>query len=111
MEGLKDKVVIITGAGHGIGRAYCIAFAEAGSRVVVADIDFPAAERVAGEIAQSGAESLALSVDVADEESTRQMASHTLERFRQIDVLLNNAAVFATIPINRGGIESISPAE
>ena len=50
IQGLKDKVVIVTGGGHGIGRAYCHGFAEAGAKVVVADIDAPAAEKVAGEV-------------------------------------------------------------
>ena len=45
IQGLKDKVVIVTGGGHGIGRAYCHGFAEAGAKVVVADIDAPAAEK------------------------------------------------------------------
>ena len=43
IEGLKDKVVIVTGGGHGIGRAYCLGFGGAGATVVVADIDEPAA--------------------------------------------------------------------
>jgi 2-hydroxycyclohexanecarboxyl-CoA dehydrogenase len=45
IQGLKDKVVIVTGGGHGIGRAYCHGFAEAGAKVIVADIDAAAAEK------------------------------------------------------------------
>ncbi|MGH7834642.1 MAG: SDR family NAD(P)-dependent oxidoreductase [Candidatus Binatia bacterium] len=112
VEGLKDKVVIVTGGGHGIGKAYCLAFAGCGARVVVADIDHPAAEKVAAEVNRSeGANALAVRVDVADEESTKQMAGAAVKRYGVIDVLVNNAAIFATIPINRGGIESIDPAE
>ncbi|HKA34512.1 MAG TPA: SDR family NAD(P)-dependent oxidoreductase, partial [Candidatus Binatia bacterium] len=112
IQGLKDKVVIVTGAGHGIGRAYSRAFADAGARVAVTDIDGPAAEKVAAEIAGK-AEGRAISarVDVADEQSTKQMAKAVLDRFGRIDVLVNNAAIFATIPMNRGGIETIDPAE
>ena len=47
IEGLKDKVVIVTGGGHGIGKAYCLGFGQSGSRVVVADIDKPAATKSA----------------------------------------------------------------
>ena len=47
IEGLKDKVAIVTGGGHGIGRAYSLGFGGAGARVVVADIDEPAAVKVA----------------------------------------------------------------
>ncbi|HEX9443985.1 MAG TPA: SDR family NAD(P)-dependent oxidoreductase [Candidatus Binatia bacterium] len=112
IEGLKDKVVIVTGGGHGIGKAYCKAFAAAGARAVPADIDGPAAGQVAAEISgktEGGA--LAVRVDVADEESTNRMAKTVLDRFGRIDVLVNNAAIFATIPMNRGGIETLDPAE
>jgi 3-oxoacyl-[acyl-carrier protein] reductase len=112
IDGLKDKVAIVTGGGHGIGRAYCHGFAEAGARVVVADIDAPAAEKVSAEvIKQFDGKALAVRVDVANEESTKEMAKKTLDQFGKIDILVNNAAIFATIPMNRGGIDTIDPAE
>ena len=52
IQGLKEKVVIVTGGGHGIGRAYCLGFGHAGSHVVVADIDKPAADQVCAEVMQ-----------------------------------------------------------
>ena len=64
IEGLKDKIVIVTGGGHGIGKAYCLGFGQSGSRVVVADIDKPAADKVSAAIAQTGAHALALHTDV-----------------------------------------------
>ncbi len=112
IEGLKDKVVIVTGGGHGIGKAYCLAFARAGSRVVVADIDGVAAETVSRQMnEESSGKSLAVQVDVSDEEPTKKMAAQALARFGRIDVLINNAAIFATIPMNRGRIETIAPEE
>jgi 3-oxoacyl-[acyl-carrier protein] reductase len=111
IEGLKEKVVIVTGGGHGIGRAYCLAFGKAGASVVPADIDSPAAQQVAALAGEAGSPSLGLRVDVSDEESTRRMAGAVLHRFGRIDVLVNNAAIFATIPMNRGGIETIEPEE
>ncbi|MFQ5683235.1 MAG: SDR family NAD(P)-dependent oxidoreductase [Candidatus Binatia bacterium] len=112
IEGLRDKVVIVTGGGHGIGKAYCLGFGRVGSRVVVADIDGPAAEEVASQVTrETRTESLGIKVDVADEDSTRQMAALAVERYSRIDVLVNNAAIFATVPMNRGGIESIDPEE
>ncbi len=112
IEGLKDKVVIVTGGGHGIGKAYCLGFGQSNSRVVVADIDKPAADQVSAEIKQQkGAQALALNTDVADEKSTKDMAAAVLQHFGRIDVLINNAAIFATIPMNRGRIETIDPAE
>ena len=104
--------MIVTGGGHGIGKAYCLGFAQAGSHVVVADIDKPAAEQVASQIAQqSTSESLAIPVDVSDEPATKAMAAQVIERFGRIDVLINNAAIFSTVPMNRGRIETIDPAE
>jgi 3-oxoacyl-[acyl-carrier protein] reductase len=112
IEGLKDKVVIVTGGGHGIGRAYCLGFGGAGARVVVADIDEPAAAKVAKEVnTQTDARSLSVKVDVANEASTQMMVKTILDQFGRIDILVNNAAIFATIPMNRGGIDTIDPAE
>jgi 3-oxoacyl-[acyl-carrier protein] reductase len=112
IDGLKDKVAIVTGGGHGIGRAYCLGFGGAGARVVVADIDEPASVKVAKEVnTQMDAQSLAVKVDVANEASTQLMVKTILEQFGRIDILVNNAAIFATIPMNRGGIDSIDPAE
>jgi 3-oxoacyl-[acyl-carrier protein] reductase len=112
IEGLKDKIVIVTGGGHGIGKAYCLGFGKAGSRVVVADIDRSAAERVAAQVtADSGTPAIAIHADVANEESTQKLASETAQRFGRVDVLINNAAIFATIPMNRGRIEEITPDE
>jgi len=108
IEGLKDKVVIVTGGAHGIGKAYCLGFANAGARVVIADIDKPGAEAAAREI---GAQALPIQVDVSNEDATKKMASQTLERFGRIDVLINNAAVFSVVPMNRGRIETIDPVE
>ena len=112
IEGLKDKVVIVTGGGHGIGRAYCLGFGGAGARVVVADIDEPAATKVAKEVnTQTDAKSLSVKVDVANEASTQSMVKTILDQYGRIDILVNNAAIFATIPMNRGGIDTIDPGE
>jgi 3-oxoacyl-[acyl-carrier protein] reductase len=112
IEGLKDKVVIVTGGGHGIGKAYSLGFGKAGSRVVVADIDKPAAEQVGAQIHKdTDSHAIAVAVDVADEKSTKEMAAAALQRVGRIDVLINNAAIFATIPMNRGRIEEITPDE
>ena len=112
IEGLKEKVIIVTGGGHGIGKAYCFGFARSGSRVVVADIDRPAAEQVTAQITkETGSEVLATHVDVADEKSTKDMVAAALERFARIDLLINNAAIFATVPMNRGRIETLTSDE
>jgi 3-oxoacyl-[acyl-carrier protein] reductase len=107
----EGKVAIVTGGGHGIGAAYCRGFAREGASVVVADIDGPAAEQVADELKSRGAQAVATKTDVASLDSAREMARKADESFGRIDVLVNNAAIFATIPINRGGFEEIDDDE
>jgi 3-oxoacyl-[acyl-carrier protein] reductase len=120
IEGLKDKVAIVTGGAHGIGKAYCLGFAKAGAHVVIADTDEAGAECAVGEISEAigiGAGAIldsplhAIPVDVSNEGATRNMASRARERFGRIDVLVNNAAVFSVVPMNRGRIETIDPEE
>jgi len=108
IDGLKGKVVIVTGGAHGIGKAYCYGFANAGAHVVIADIDILGAKGVAKEI---GARTLALHVDVSNEDATKRMAAQAFERFGRIDILINNAAIFSVVPMNRGRIETIDPDE
>jgi NAD(P)-dependent dehydrogenase (short-subunit alcohol dehydrogenase family) len=87
------RVAVVTGAASGIGRALVEALAEAGSAVVVADLDGPEAEAVAAGLRDKGAEALAVTVDVADPGSVEALAAATLERFGRVDVLCNNAGV------------------
>lgn len=108
---LAGRVVIVTGGAHGIGRTYCEGLAREGARVVVADVDGAAATAVADALCASGLEALAIGTDVSDEASAVAMAERTLERFGRIDVLVNNAAIFSTIPIRRVPIEEITLAE
>jgi short chain dehydrogenase len=100
-EVLDGRVAIVTGGGHGIGRAYCEGLAHNGAAVVVAAIDGDAAERTASEPRSGGVRALEVQTDVAKEASTLAMAQRALDAFGRIDVLVNNAAVFATMPISR----------
>ncbi|MEK9755302.1 MAG: glucose 1-dehydrogenase, partial [Rhodospirillaceae bacterium] len=86
---LKDKVVVVTGAGSGFGEGIAKRFAEEGAKVVVADINAAAAKRVAGEIPGS----LAVAADVADDASVATLAKATLDQFGRIDILVNNAGI------------------
>lgn len=97
LNDLTGKVVVITGAGQGIGRAYAARFAELGSLVVVADIDGQAAERTAQLVRASGREAVAVTVDVAVEDETRALAKAAVDAFGTVDVLINNAAIFASL--------------
>jgi len=84
-----DKVVIVTGAGHGIGRAVAERFALEGARVVVNDVDESRANDVAAAI--DGGETLAFAADVASKAQVDAMFDATVARFGTVDVLVNNA--------------------
>ena len=102
MEGnrfdVSDRVVIVTGAGQGIGRDYALAFAAAGAKPVLAEINGDNLRNVAAEIEAKGGKALAIETDVGSPGSVDAMVKTTLDTYGRVDVLINNAAVFATIP-------------
>lgn len=97
---LEDKVVIITGAGSGIGRETAILFAKEGAKVVVTDVDEKAAEGTVEEIVKMLAEdpdctgdAFFTKLDISDREGARQVAQETIDRYCKIDALINNAGI------------------
>jgi NAD(P)-dependent dehydrogenase (short-subunit alcohol dehydrogenase family) len=94
---LKDRVVIITGAGQGIGRVFAKAFALAGAKVVIAERNEKTAAAVATEILSADGQALAITTDVADEASIKEMVQLVEDEFGRIDVLINNAGIFSTL--------------
>lgn len=101
MWGMQDKVVVITGAAHGIGRATAGVFSAEGAIAVLADIEHAAAEEAAREIVASGGKACAIECNVSQGESVRRLVTHVIERFGRIDVLHANAA----IQINKQAVE------
>lgn len=87
---LSGKTAIITGGGSGIGKAIAMAFIREGAKVVIAGRDSKKLDRAAAEI---GADCLAVSSDVSNAGSVKKLVSTTLDRFKGINVLVNNAAV------------------
>lgn len=97
-----DQVVIVTGAGNGLGKSHAIEFARRGAKVVVNDLggsrdgsggSSQAAEAVVAEIAQVGGEAVANGANVADASQVKDMVNDALERWGRIDVLVNNAGI------------------
>src|SRR5271169_6461689 len=93
---LTNRIVIVTGAGTGLGRAHAIGLAARGARVVVNDIgQGPSSEAhsVVAEITAAGGEAVADDTDVSDAKQTEAMTARTLSRWGRIDGLVNNAGV------------------
>src|SRR5208283_3277626 len=104
---LSGRVAIVTGGGHGIGKAYARGLAQEGARVAIAEIDGAAARDVAAELVKEDFAAIAIETDVADQASVERMARSTIEAFGRIDVLVNNAAIFATVPMSREPFDRI----
>jgi len=94
MTRLAGKTALITGAARGIGLAFAKAYVSEGARVMIGDIDLNGAQSVAAEI---GAKAVAL--DVTDQASIDAAVAETVNVFGQIDILINNAAIFTAAPI------------
>jgi NAD(P)-dependent dehydrogenase (short-subunit alcohol dehydrogenase family) len=110
-----ERVVIVTGAGRGIGRAHALLLASKGARVVVADVGGPLegggnsktpADEVVAEIDANGGKAVASYASVADESGAASIVDTALEAFGRIDAVINNAGIFAPAPF-----ETLSTAQ
>ncbi len=93
---LTGKSALITGAARGIGLAFAQAYAAEGARVAIGDIDLPRARAAAAAI---GDAACAIEMDVTDQESIEAGVAATIKTHGQIDILINNAAIFTAAPI------------
>ena len=90
---LEGKVVMVTGASQGLGRALALAYAEEGAKVVVNARSEGSVGPVAEEVEKLGTEVLAVAADVSESEDVRRLVDAAVERFGRIDVLVNNAGL------------------
>lgn len=93
MEGFKNKVVVITGARRGMGKADALLFAQKGAKVVVSDISQEDCQAVVDEIEKKGGQAMAVKCDVSQKQEVDNLFSKTIEKFGRVDVLVNNAGI------------------
>jgi NAD(P)-dependent dehydrogenase (short-subunit alcohol dehydrogenase family) len=106
---LDEKVVVVTGGSAGIGRAIALAFAACGAKVVVAGRNFEAASHVVAAIERDmGEQALAVRADVSLAADCSGLIDAAVGRFGSVDILVNNAAYFALVPLLDAGAEDAS---
>ena len=106
---LSGKTVIITGAAGGLGRAFALGFAERGANVVVADMNEAGSAETVALIEAAGGKAIAVQTNVTDKASCEAVADAAVATFGSLDVLVNNAAIYATI--ERANFWEIDPSE
>jgi NAD(P)-dependent dehydrogenase (short-subunit alcohol dehydrogenase family) len=92
-EDLKGKVVVITGARRGMGKADALAFAKNGAKVVLADISQEECQAVVDEIEKSGGQAVAVKCDVSSKKDVEAMVKKAVETYGKVDILVNNAGI------------------
>jgi 2-deoxy-D-gluconate 3-dehydrogenase len=95
---LKGKVAVVTGGAMGIGFGIAKRFAEAGAKVLIADIDEAAAGQAAGKLMKMS-EVYAMAADISKEGTGRAIVDECVKRFGRIDILVNNAGIFPQVPM------------
>lgn len=103
---LKDKTVLITGAGSGIGKSTALLFAKEAAQVIVNDIDIEKGTETVQEIREAGGESYFIQADVTDPESVQTMVDKALDKYGRIDVLFNNAGISGV-----GALHEVEPED
>ena len=102
---VEGKVVLVTGAASGMGRATAELFADEGARVMVTDITLESAEPVAAGILEAGGEARAAALDVGDPEAIARVVAEVATTMGGLDVLVNNAGISTGVPIDSEAYE------
>ncbi|MFL5244221.1 MAG: SDR family oxidoreductase [Gemmataceae bacterium] len=105
MAEIKDKVVLVTGGGRGLGEAVCRNLSAWGAVVAVADLGYDSADKVAREIRNSGNRATALRLDVGNEKQAKEVVDQVVGNYGRLDVLVNNAGTDVTLPIEELSVD------
>jgi 3-oxoacyl-[acyl-carrier protein] reductase len=92
----KNKVVVVTGGGQGIGRAICLKFALANGKVIIIDMNEETAKKVKDEIKEKGFDAVAYKGDVSNAKGVKRIFDEILANYGKVDVLVNNAGIVST---------------
>jgi NAD(P)-dependent dehydrogenase (short-subunit alcohol dehydrogenase family) len=91
-EGYDGKIAVVTGGASGIGKQICLNLAEQGATVIVADINFPGAEETVKLIKEAKGEGFAIDIDITDLKSVETGFATVIEKYKTVDILVNNAS-------------------
>ena len=106
MKRLENKIIVVTGAGSGIGKATADALAKENARLTLTDINFENVEKVAQQINEAGGEAIAIKHNVADEEEWKKVIAETEAHYGPIAGLINNAGILGMEPVATETFES-----
>ena len=102
----KNKNVIVTGSGKGLGKSIAEEFARAGANVVIADISKEDSEKVAEELKQYGVKTQVYIIDVSKYEDVEKMIDFVVKEFGSVDILINNAGICVANPLTQMDVET-----
>lgn len=105
MNDLKDKVVLVTGGGQGLGQQISMVLGESGMKVILGDIKEDQVQKTADELAQKGLKAKAVTLDVSNEQNVRGVLENIVKKYDKLDVVVNNAGIDYTKPITELTVE------
>jgi len=105
---LTNKVILITGAGHGQGEYEAKLFASHGANVILTDVDQDACERGARTIVSEGGKALSVKLDVTSESEWENAINIAITHFKNLHVLVNNAGIYSRVPIEKASSDEFS---